>query len=57
MVVGVVKINPISLRPRQASALEKVWIDNNRSAAAMREIIHQWAEEARLANKPKETET
>lgn len=39
------KPNPIVVRPRQASALEKVWIENDRSAAIMREKIHAWAEE------------
>jgi hypothetical protein len=39
-----VKPNPIVVRPRKASALEAVWDANDRNAAAMREIIHSWAE-------------
>jgi hypothetical protein len=38
------KHNPIVVRPRKASALEAVWLANDRNAAAMREIFHQWAE-------------
>lgn len=38
------KPNPIVVRPRKASALEAVWDANDRNAAAMREIIHSWAE-------------
>jgi hypothetical protein len=38
------KPNPIVVRPRKASALEAVWLANDRNAAAMREIFHQWAE-------------
>ena len=52
--VSVKKINPISIRPRQASALEKVWIENDRSAAVMREKIHSWAEKEALAQSQKE---
>jgi len=37
------KPNPIVVRPRKASDLEAVWNANDRNAAAMREIIHQWA--------------
>jgi hypothetical protein len=40
---GLTKPNPIVVRPRKASALEAVWNANDRNAAAMREIIHSWA--------------
>jgi len=36
--------NPISVRPRQGSALENVWNDSDRSNKAMGEIFHSWAE-------------
>ena len=36
--------NPISVRPRQGSALEAVWETENRSNRAMGEIFHSWAE-------------
>jgi hypothetical protein len=35
--------NPISVRPRQGSALENVWNDSDRSNKAMGEIFHSWA--------------
>jgi uncharacterized protein (DUF2461 family) len=38
------KPNPIAVRPRQGSALEAIWNENNRSNRAMGEIIHSWAE-------------
>lgn len=38
------KPNPIAVRPRQGSALEAVWNENERSNRAMGEIIHSWAE-------------
>jgi len=36
--------NPIAVRPRQGSKLEKVWEQNERSNRAMGDIIHSWAE-------------
>lgn len=36
--------NPIAVRPRQGTALEAVWEEENRSNRAMGEIIHSWAE-------------
>ena len=38
---------PITVRPRKGSELEAAWLECQRSTAAMREIIHQWAEKAR----------
>ena len=35
--------NPIAVRPRQGTALEAVWNENERSNRAMGEIIHSWA--------------
>jgi hypothetical protein len=37
------KPHPIVVRPRKASALEDIWISKDRSAAEMRELIHDWA--------------
>ncbi len=37
------KPNPIAIRPRQGSALETVWNNNERSNKAMGDIIHSWA--------------
>jgi len=37
------KPNPIAVRPRQGTALEAVWNENERSNRAMGEIIHDWA--------------
>lgn len=37
------KPNPIAVRPRQGSALEAVWNENERSNRAMGDIIHSWA--------------
>ena len=45
------KLNPIVVRPRKGSALDAVWVDEKRNAAAMREIIHSWAEQFALSKK------
>jgi hypothetical protein len=37
--------NPIAVRPRQGSKLEKVWEQNERSTRAMGDIIHSWADQ------------
>jgi len=49
-----IKPNPIVVRPRKASSLEAVWNANDRNAAAMREIIHSWADS--FANMAKASE-
>lgn len=36
---------PITVRPRKGSELEAAWLECQRSTAAMREIIHQWADQ------------
>jgi hypothetical protein len=46
--------NPISVRPRQGSALENVWNDSDRSNRAMGEIFHLWAETFALMAKQSE---
>jgi hypothetical protein len=46
--------NPIAIRPRQGSALETVWNDNERSNRAMGDIIHSWAETFALMAKQSE---
>ena len=46
--------NPISVRPRQGSALENVWNDSDRSNKAMGDIIHSWAETFALMTKQSE---
>jgi len=46
--------NPISVRPRQGSALETVWNDSDRSNRAMGDIIHLWAETFALMTKQSE---
>jgi len=48
------KPNPIAIRPRQGSALETVWNDNERSNKAMGDIIHSWAETFALMTKQSE---
>jgi hypothetical protein len=50
------KPNPIAIRPRQGSALEAVWNDNERSNKAMGDIIHLWAETFSLMTKASEQE-
>ena len=34
---------PIAVRPRKGSDLERVWDENDRNAASMRDLIHGWA--------------
>jgi hypothetical protein len=50
------KPNPIAIRPRQGSALEAVWNDNERSNKAMGDIIHSWAIQFSLMTKQSEQE-
>lgn len=45
---------PISVRPRKGSDLEKLWIEENRKPAAMREYFHSWAEQFRSMSKQSE---
>jgi len=50
--------NPIAVRPRQGSALEAVWNENERSNRAMGEIIHSWADQfAAMVNASEREET